>query len=105
MEQKFNATPDNPIPYKVAWVGGCVMYDTEKLREVGGFSFWKDLPEKHCGEDVLGTVKSDEKIWRLRYYSKRRVSPGTRNHSAGQKSERTGIFRNIKKFLTAKSAK
>ncbi len=55
--QKLNATPDNPIPYKVAWVGGCVMYDTEKLREVGAFSFWKDLPEKHCGEDVLAQLR------------------------------------------------
>ncbi len=57
VEQKFNATPENPIPYKVAWVGGCVMYDTEKLREIGGFSFWKDLPEKHCGEDVLAQLR------------------------------------------------
>lgn len=57
VEQKFKATPDAPIPYKVAWVGGCVMYDTEKLREVGGFSFWKDLPEKHCGEDVLAQLR------------------------------------------------
>ena len=55
--ENFKATPDNPIPYKVAWVGGCVMYDTEKLREVGGFSFWKDLPEKHCGEDVLAQLR------------------------------------------------
>lgn len=57
VEQKFNATPENPIPYKVAWVGGCVMYDTEKLRQIGGFSFWKDLPEKHCGEDVLAQLR------------------------------------------------
>jgi GT2 family glycosyltransferase len=57
LEQKFNATPDNPIPYKIAWVGGCVMYDTSKLREVGGFSFWRDLPEKHCGEDVLAQLR------------------------------------------------
>lgn len=55
--QKFNATPDNPIPYKIAWVGGCVMYDTDKLREVGGFSFWKNLPPKHCGEDVLAQLR------------------------------------------------
>jgi GT2 family glycosyltransferase len=55
--QSINATPDNPVPYKVAWVGGCVMYDTEKLRETGGFSFWKDLPEKHCGEDVLAQLR------------------------------------------------
>ncbi len=57
VEKKFNVTADNPIPYKVAWVGGCVMYDTEKLRDVGGFSFWKDLPEQHCGEDVLAQLR------------------------------------------------
>jgi GT2 family glycosyltransferase len=57
IEQKFNATSDNPVPYKIAWVGGCVMYDTEKLRDVGGFSFWKDLPHKHCGEDVLAQLR------------------------------------------------
>jgi GT2 family glycosyltransferase len=55
--QKFNATPENPVLYKVAWVGGCVMYDTAKLRDVGGFSFWQDLPEKHCGEDVLAQLR------------------------------------------------
>lgn len=39
--------------YKIAWVGGCVMFDTAKLRGVGGFDFWRDLPPQHCGEDVL----------------------------------------------------
>jgi GT2 family glycosyltransferase len=48
---------NSPLPYKVAWVGGCVLYDAEKLRDVGGFSFWKDLPEKHVGEDVLAQLK------------------------------------------------
>ena len=57
VEQKFSVTPENPIPYKVAWVGGCVMYDSEKLRDVGGFSFWKELPDKHCGEDVLAQLR------------------------------------------------
>ncbi|MCW3110367.1 MAG: hypothetical protein JWQ09_4873 [Segetibacter sp.] len=57
VEQKFNVSPNNPIPYKIAWVGGCVMYDTEKLREVGGFSFWEELPDKHCGEDVLAQLR------------------------------------------------
>lgn len=57
VEKKINATSDKPIPYKVAWVGGCVMYDTEKLHDVGGFSFWKDLPEQHCGEDVLAQLR------------------------------------------------
>jgi glycosyltransferase involved in cell wall biosynthesis len=49
--------PESPVSYKIAWVGGCVMYDTEKLRAVGGFSFWKDLPVKHCGEDVLAQLR------------------------------------------------
>lgn len=57
VEQKLHATADDPIPYKVAWVGGCVMYDTKKLKDVGGFDFWKDLPDNHCGEDVLAQLR------------------------------------------------
>lgn len=53
LQQSFNLTPDQTRKYRVAWVGGCVLYNTEKLRSVGGFSFWQDLPENHCGEDVL----------------------------------------------------
>jgi GT2 family glycosyltransferase len=41
------------VPYKVAWVGGCVLYDRHVLDAVGGFDFWPELPETHCGEDVL----------------------------------------------------
>jgi len=43
--------------YKVAWVGGCVLYDRDKLVAVGGFEFWRDLPEQHCGEDVLAQLR------------------------------------------------
>lgn len=43
-------------PYKVAWVGGCVLFDTAKLRASGGFDFWIDLPAEHCGEDVLAQL-------------------------------------------------
>ena len=32
--------PDEDRLYRVAWVGGCVLYDTAKLREAGGFEFW-----------------------------------------------------------------
>lgn len=39
--------------YRVAWIGGCVLFDTEKLRAAGGFEFWRELPVEHCGEDVL----------------------------------------------------
>jgi GT2 family glycosyltransferase len=41
------------VPYKIAWVGGCVLYDRRVLDDVGGFDFWRELPEAHCGEDVL----------------------------------------------------
>jgi GT2 family glycosyltransferase len=48
------ATGDELIRrYKVAWVGGCVMFDTALLRAAGGFDFWHELPPHHCGEDVL----------------------------------------------------
>jgi GT2 family glycosyltransferase len=41
------------MAYKIAWVGGCVLYDRRVLDAVGGFDFWTELPETHCGEDVL----------------------------------------------------
>lgn len=41
------------VPYKVAWVGACVMFDRERLVEAGGFDFWQQLPPEHAGEDVL----------------------------------------------------
>jgi GT2 family glycosyltransferase len=43
--------------YRVAWIGGCVMFDTGKLRSVGGFDFWSALPAEHCGEDVLAQLR------------------------------------------------
>lgn len=43
--------------YRIAWIGGCVLYDTAKLRECGGFDFWNELPEAHCGEDVLAQLR------------------------------------------------
>lgn len=59
--EKMKATPDSPKKYKIAWVGGCVMYDTEKLKKAGGFKFWQKLPKKHAGEDVLAQIKVLEK--------------------------------------------
>ncbi len=52
LQQQLGITPERSRKYRVAWVGGCVMYDAEKLRDVGGFQFWRDLPTHHCGEDV-----------------------------------------------------
>ncbi len=42
------------LRYKVAWIGGAnVLYDREKLLDVGGFSFYDRLPAEHAGEEVL----------------------------------------------------
>ncbi|MGN6803484.1 MAG: glycosyltransferase family 2 protein [Ginsengibacter sp.] len=57
VEERLHCSEDNPLVYKVAWVGGCVMYDTQKLNNCGGFQFWKDLPKQHCGEDVLAQLR------------------------------------------------
>ncbi|MBE9180440.1 glycosyltransferase family 2 protein [Oculatella sp. LEGE 06141] len=53
VQQQMNLAPNEVRTYRVAWIAGCVLYDTAKLRSLGGFSFWKDLPPNHCGEDVL----------------------------------------------------
>lgn len=45
------------LPYRIAWVGGCVLYDAEKLRASGGFEFWRELPEEHAGEDVVAQLR------------------------------------------------
>ncbi|WP_029088735.1 glycosyltransferase family 2 protein [Brevibacterium album] len=41
------------LVYRIAWVGGCVLYDRAKLLDSGGFGFWDTLPPEHAGEDVL----------------------------------------------------
>lgn len=55
--QKLGVSPEHQRKYKVAWCGGCVMYDRAKLLGVGGFSFWRELPAIHCGEDVLAQFR------------------------------------------------
>jgi glycosyltransferase involved in cell wall biosynthesis len=52
---------ENDKKYKIAWVGGCILYDTEKLRSVGGFKFWESIPTEHCGEDVLVQLRLMER--------------------------------------------
>ncbi|MFB3818425.1 MAG: glycosyltransferase family 9 protein [Candidatus Methylomirabilales bacterium] len=53
LQQRLGLTPERQRKYRVAWVGACALYDTAKLRAVGGFGFWRDLPSGHAGEDVL----------------------------------------------------
>jgi len=57
VQSSLGLTPERTRRYKVAWVGGCVLYDVAKLRAVGGFEFWTELPREHCGEDVLAQLR------------------------------------------------
>jgi GT2 family glycosyltransferase len=56
VQRKLGLPRDAAVPYRVAWVGGCVLYDTAKLHAAGGFDFWHELPDEHCGEDVLAQL-------------------------------------------------
>lgn len=57
LQQRLRIGDDPPRKYKVAWVGGCVLYDAQALRACGGFGFWRELPSDHCGEDVLAQLR------------------------------------------------
>lgn len=39
--------------YRIAWVGGCVLFVRDALVACGGFDFWAELPPQHAGEDVV----------------------------------------------------
>jgi GT2 family glycosyltransferase len=54
---RLGLAPDTTLRYKLAWVGGCALYETAALREAGGFSFWPRLPPVHAGEDVLAQLR------------------------------------------------
>lgn len=57
VQQKLRLEPDTIRKYKVAWVAVCVLYDVEKLRSIGGYKFWEELPDEHSGEDVLAQLR------------------------------------------------
>jgi len=61
VQQRLGVSAKSGRKYRVAWTGGCVIYDTAKLRDVGGFSFWEQLPPEHCGEDVYAQVRVMER--------------------------------------------
>ncbi|MBM7475476.1 glycosyltransferase family 2 protein [Curtobacterium herbarum] len=49
----LDVEPGGWLPYRVAWVGACALYDRAALESVGGFRFWESLPPGHAGEDVV----------------------------------------------------
>jgi hypothetical protein len=57
LAEQLGATPARWLPYKVAWIGGCVLYRTSHLRDCGGFDFWSLLPAQHAGEDVVAQLR------------------------------------------------
>jgi len=57
VQERLGIGPLNQRKYKVAWVGACAMYDTAKLRTVGGYNFWRELPPEHAGEDALAQMR------------------------------------------------
>jgi GT2 family glycosyltransferase len=61
VQTRLGLRPDTEKLYRVAWVGGCVLFDTAKLRACGGFDFWTALPPEHCGEDVLAQLRVMER--------------------------------------------
>ncbi|HZV99181.1 MAG TPA: glycosyltransferase family A protein [Methylophilaceae bacterium] len=61
VQQKLGLTRDQTRYYRIAWIGGCVLFDSRKLREVGGFDFWQQLPPQHCGEDAFAQLRVMER--------------------------------------------
>jgi len=57
VQQRLGLTRATQRVYRVAWIGGCVLFDVAKLRDAGGFSFWSELPNVHAGEDVLAQLR------------------------------------------------
>jgi GT2 family glycosyltransferase len=52
LERRLRLQPGEWRAYKIAWVGGCVLFDHAALVRCGGFDFWSELPVDHAGEDV-----------------------------------------------------
>ena len=57
VQEKMKFPKGGQKPYKVAWIGGCVLYDRKKLEASGGFSFWKNLPKDHAGEEAQAQLQ------------------------------------------------
>ncbi len=52
LERMLGLVPGEWRAYKIAWIGGCVLFDRAALVDSGGFDFWRHLPVEHAGEDV-----------------------------------------------------
>lgn len=59
---EVDLAPGEWRPYRVAWVGGCVLYRRSALVEAGGFTFGLDLEPTHVGEDVAAQWRVMERF-------------------------------------------
>ena len=50
------------LAYRIAWIGGCVLYRRMALVATGGFDFWPTLPVHHSGEDVAAEWRVMERF-------------------------------------------
>ena len=57
LAERLRPAPGASRVYRVAWVGGCVLYDRAALEACGGFRFWRRLPPDSAGEDVLAQLR------------------------------------------------
>jgi hypothetical protein len=62
LRREGRLAPGEWLPYRVAWVGGCVLYRRGALQECGGFGFWRQLPPGHAGEDVVAQWRVMERF-------------------------------------------
>ena len=62
VQQQLGLARHDTRCYRIAWIGGCVLFDSAKLRAAGGFDFWRQLPAEHCGEDVLAQLRVMERF-------------------------------------------
>ncbi|PKI93137.1 glycosyl transferase [Actinomycetales bacterium SN12] len=53
---------DARFAYRIAWCGGCVLFERDALLVVGGFDFWSQLPAQHAGEDVVAQWRVMERF-------------------------------------------
>ena len=59
---ELDLAPGEWRAYRVAWVGGCVLFRRSALVESGGFTFWAGLEPTHSGEDVAAQWRVMERF-------------------------------------------
>ena len=76
------------VPYKIAWVAGCVLYDRAALDAVGGFEFWRDLPADALRRGRRGRAPGDGAVRRGRDPAVGGLPPGVADDGARPRAQR-----------------